>query len=178
MQASMEERDQYWQQILQEKESHHTELLQTKARGLYYGILSMEWLRQSYKVKNYIRLFYWFIDSSVFDLVNPNCSTGSVMCAHVILCITNILTDWCVKFVWILNLNCWSLWIWTVLPTQWCLFVKLYKLLLTGGGACSVTETDGGGHGPEAVRTGTGNEASHGGEGPTENGYPLPAGLT
>lgn len=55
VQASMEERDQYWQQILQEKESHHTELLQTKARGLYYGILSMElW---SYKVKNYIRLF-------------------------------------------------------------------------------------------------------------------------
>lgn len=34
--ASMEERDQYWQQILQEKENHHTELIQTKARGLYY----------------------------------------------------------------------------------------------------------------------------------------------
>lgn len=36
VQASMEERDQYWQQILQEKESHHTEVLQTKARGIYY----------------------------------------------------------------------------------------------------------------------------------------------
>lgn len=35
VQASMEERDQYWQQILQEKENHHTELLQTKARGIY-----------------------------------------------------------------------------------------------------------------------------------------------
>lgn len=174
----MEERDQYWQQILQEKESHHTELLQTKARGIYYGILSMEWLRQSYKVKNYIRLFCWFIVSSVFDLVNPNCSTGSVMCAHVILCITILLTDRCVKFVLILNLNCWSLLIWTVLLTQWCLFVKLYKSSLTGGGAFSVTETDGGGHGPETLWTGTRNEASRGGEGPTENGYPLPAGLT
>lgn len=69
-----------------------------------------------------------------------------------------------------MNLNCFT--------DSVSLFVKLYKLLLTGGGACSVTETDGGGHGPEAVRTGTGNEASHGGEGPTENGYPLPAGLT
>lgn len=49
---------------------------------------------------------------------------------------------------------------------------------MAGEGACSVTETDRGGHGPETVRTGTGNEASRGGEGPTENGYPLPAGLT
>lgn len=42
VQASMEERDQYWQQILQEKENRHTELIQTKARELYYSILNME----------------------------------------------------------------------------------------------------------------------------------------
>lgn len=41
VQASMEERDQYWQQILQEKESHHTELLQTKARD--FIMVSSAW---------------------------------------------------------------------------------------------------------------------------------------
>lgn len=61
------------------------------------------------KLKNYVKLFYWFIR---FDLVNPNCSTGSVMCACVILCITILFTDRCAKLFGFL--------IWTVVVCESC----------------------------------------------------------
>lgn len=61
VQASMEERDQYWQQILQEKENRHTELIQTKARELYYSILNMEWLRQRYDMQEIETSFMIFM---------------------------------------------------------------------------------------------------------------------